>query len=232
MLARHTGLVGHVGFASPKRLVSTSYDRTARFWALAKAPRLLGTAATATGCCAWCSPPVGGEDNVVRVWEVVGGTEVARFEAHRDRINALAVSADGGLLASASQDDTFRLWDVARRSALRTLRTGDAVRHIAVDAAGTLVVAGFDEGRAWMSTEMDARRIADGHVLLTARRAHRYAIAQLALSADGRYAATSSENGEVKVWDLAEGREHEPVRAHRERIGELLFTSDGSTAVY
>ena len=68
-------------------------------------------------------------------------------------------------------------------------------------------------------------------MLLKARRAHQYAIAELALSADGRYAATSSEGGELKVWDLAEGREHALVQAHWQRAGELQITADGRLLV-
>jgi WD40 repeat protein len=48
-----------------------------------------------------------------RVWEV-GTARVARqFTGHRGRINALAFSADGKQLATASEDSTVLVWDLS-----------------------------------------------------------------------------------------------------------------------
>ena len=41
---------------------------------------------------------------------------------HTDRVWSVAFSPDGSMLASGSDDDTIRLWDVATGTHLRTLR--------------------------------------------------------------------------------------------------------------
>ncbi|MEP7285019.1 MAG: hypothetical protein ABI947_04540 [Chloroflexota bacterium] len=50
------------------------------------------------------------EDNVVRVRDVRAGTEKVALKGHQDKILSLAFSLDSNLLASASKDQTVRLW--------------------------------------------------------------------------------------------------------------------------
>jgi WD40 repeat protein len=53
-----------------------------------------------------------GLDNVVHVWDVASGKELAAFAGHRGAINSLALAPDGKTLASASADTTALLWDL------------------------------------------------------------------------------------------------------------------------
>ena len=62
----------------------------------------------------------GSFDNSVRLWDVVTGNEIRRFEGHTDWVLSVAFSPDATRLASGSYDRTVRLWDVA---------TGDEVRR-------------------------------------------------------------------------------------------------------
>src|SRR5207253_888245 len=54
---------------------------------------------------------------LVKVWDVRTSRETLTLRGHRERISALAFSADGSRLASADFDDTVHLWD-ARRGVL------------------------------------------------------------------------------------------------------------------
>jgi len=57
----------------------------------------------------------GGRDRLLRIWDVVDGREVMRFEGHTGQINDIRLleGLDGIIIVSASQDGTIRLWDSA-----------------------------------------------------------------------------------------------------------------------
>ncbi|VTR92424.1 wd-40 repeat protein : Uncultured bacterium genome assembly Metasoil_fosmids_resub OS=uncultured bacterium PE=4 SV=1: Sigma70_r2: Sigma70_r4_2: WD40: WD40: WD40 [Gemmata massiliana] len=55
----------------------------------------------------------GGEDGVVRVWDLQTGKECRRLEGHTSRVQVLAFSPDGRRLASGSADSTALVWDTA-----------------------------------------------------------------------------------------------------------------------
>jgi WD40 repeat protein len=57
----------------------------------------------------------GGDDKIVRLWEVASGQERRRFVGHRNFVSTLAFSADGRLLASGSWDTTVLVWDLTGR---------------------------------------------------------------------------------------------------------------------
>ncbi len=55
---------------------------------------------------------VSGHPSEVRVWDAWTGATRARLDGHRNRVWRLAVSRDGGVLASSSSDGTALLWDI------------------------------------------------------------------------------------------------------------------------
>jgi WD40 repeat protein len=65
---------------------------------------------------------------MVAIWETTTGEPWASLAGHRARINALAWSADGATLLSASSDNTITPWPVHAAAATarlcQALRTG------------------------------------------------------------------------------------------------------------
>ncbi len=55
----------------------------------------------------------GGEDRMIRLWEIPGGRPMAQWEGHEEAVTALAFRLGGRGLASGASDGRLKLWDLA-----------------------------------------------------------------------------------------------------------------------
>ncbi|MBI5638425.1 MAG: WD40 repeat domain-containing protein [Nitrospinae bacterium] len=68
---------------------------------------------------------------VVKVRDGTTGEELGDLDNHLQEINAIAISADNGLMASVSNDETVRLWDVAQMRQITNLPLAEKGRAVA-----------------------------------------------------------------------------------------------------
>ena len=62
----------------------------------------------------------------MKVWDLTSGQELRTFAGHAYGVKSVAVSADGRLALSASEDHTVKVWDLTSGQELGTL-AGHAV---------------------------------------------------------------------------------------------------------
>jgi WD40 repeat protein len=101
-----------------KRVVTASYDHTARLWD-AETGALLTTLEGHTGgiFCGAFSPDgkrlvTASDDKTARLWDADTGALQKTLEGHTDAVSGCAFSPDGERVVTASHDGTARLWSV------------------------------------------------------------------------------------------------------------------------
>jgi eukaryotic-like serine/threonine-protein kinase len=148
---------------------------------------------------------------------------------HKRAILSVAYSPDGRRLASASDDQTVKIWDVTTGLAIHTLVVNQYVHAVAFHPGGArLASAGAGpKGGAWTVTLWD---VGTGQVIRTFPQGHAKTIHQLAYSPDGKILASTSRDGTVKLWDSDAGSLVRTLKDHHDDVpSEIVFSPDGKT---
>lgn len=142
------------------------------------------------------------------------------FTGHTDTVSELAYSPDGRTLATASDDHTVKLWDVARHRMLATLagHIGE-VSRLAFSPDGRIVAsAGEDQTvRLWDVHAPRAPGILATHMQITS----------LAFTPDSRTLAVSGYSRGVRLWDVASRR---PIRTLVGHTGAVMAVAYAPTS--
>jgi WD40 repeat protein len=147
----------------------------------------------------------------------------------RGGIQALAMSADGRIVAMNKGREGIELFDV---SAKRERRAGlsfgtDAVRSLAFAADGRTLAAGDYENRIrlWDATTGREIRMLEGHRRVPV--SGKNGVFCLAFAPGGTTLASGGADGTVRVWDVKTGKEIACCAGHGGRVRALAFTPDG-----
>ena len=136
-------------------------------------------------------------DRTMRLWEVDSGKLVHEFPDHEAShgVRTVAFTPDGESLISASE--VIRVWNVATRKELR--RMPQVARHLVVaDKGKTLLAAGQGAIYRW--------DVASGRPL-DPYNGHEAVLGHVVCSPDGRLIATRDNEGGLRIWSAASGKE-------------------------
>ncbi len=165
------------------------------------------------------------------------------FEGHKDGVNSVAFSPDGNILASGSDDETIRLWNVNTGELLNIFEGHESrVNSIAFSPDGNILASGSDDEtiRLW--------NVNTGELIETLTR-HKRSVNSVAFSPDGNILASSASsiislwnakafdpNPEPVLWDLETGKQVEEntefllgtLEAPVYEISSMAFSPDGT----
>lgn len=256
-LAGHNATIKSLAVSPDGKIVaSAADDNTVRLWDLAAA-KALGQPLAHPGAVhavtfshdgKWLI--TGCADRNVRVFQAADGKLAHALAGAQNQVLAVAISADGKWLAAGGMDNMVRVWDFAlvlappapppppdkkpadknpppKAPAKEPVKEpvkdrpfpghGGAVRQVAF-AAGALISTA-DDGtlRVW--------NLADGKQLRAI--GHGSPIVSLAVSPDGKWAATGGNDKLVKTWNLADGAAQRVLNVHTHPVLALAVSRDG-----
>lgn len=98
---------------------------------------------------------VASQDGLVIEWQIADGQALRRFVGHTDVVNSAAYSPDERWVATASYDDTLRIWDEQTGSQRLTLAADDDGRAMLFAPDGTLYSISRDGALTHWSVSLD-----------------------------------------------------------------------------
>ncbi|WP_432812294.1 WD40 repeat domain-containing protein [Pantanalinema sp. GBBB05] len=163
----------------------------------------------------------------IQLWDLQTGKLLRSLYGHQGWITALAISADGRTLASASLDATIRLWDVATGTLLGTLKSG-RMTHLVFSPDGKQLASSSQTMR-WADQQTSRSGVLIWEVATQQLRQQipSQPITAIAFSPDSQLLALS--NPIVQVWSLRTERVLYSLNLAKTKA--LGFTPDGQWLV-
>lgn len=177
-------------------------------------------------------------DGTVQLWRVADGALLATLAGHTGNIRALAFSADGQRLISASGDGTARVWQATDGTSVATLdhppvpyegysTEVNSVQRVAVSPDGNLLASGAVDGaiRLWNASDGALLGTLSGH--LPQPNTLLEPPFKLEFLPDGKTLVSTGWDSTVRIWDVASNALVASLDDHTDAISCLAYSPDG-----
>ncbi|MEP1022664.1 hypothetical protein [Leptolyngbya sp. GB2-A2] len=149
-----------------------------------------------------------------------GVKERERLIGHSAGVNSVVFSPDGETIATASGDQSVKLWN----------RQGKELQTLKGHSAGVLSVAFSPDGEtiATASGDQSVKLWNRQGKELQTLKGHSAGVLSVAFSPDGETIATASGDQSVKLWNR-QGKELQTLKGHSSWVSSVVFSPDGET---
>ncbi|KAK7579441.1 hypothetical protein V3481_015239 [Fusarium oxysporum f. sp. vasinfectum] len=223
-LRGHTDRVTLVSFSRDSTLLaSSSYDKTVRVWRVDNGDcvQILRYKATVKALTFFPSSRllVTAIYSEIQVWDIATGECIQELSGHRDWVTHVAFSPDSKLMASASEDETVRLWQVGDDERIRNKNSSDGSILAWTVSTNRALIASVsnDHVQLWRTDNGECTQKLKGHD---------DSILSVTFSPNTRFLASSSYDGTVRLWKVDTGECLQTLEGHVRFATSMAFSAD------
>ena len=171
----------------------------------------------------------------IRLQDARTGEEKMLLTGHKRGMQSMALSPDGDILASGSEDMTIRLWDMHTGEHKKTLSGHKhRVYSVAFSPDGKTLASGSDDNtiRLWDVDTGETQRILTGHAGEFEVDNGPFSVEgvkSVAFSPDGKTLASGGGDNVIHLWDIGTGKRKVTLFGHTGGVFSLAFSPDGKT---
>ena len=149
----------------------------------------------------------------------------------------VAFGADGKTVAAAYRGHVVKIWDLAAKKESQTLKGPEKVKGLgefkSVVYAGGKVYVGTGLWNVQKKAREGEIHVFDAKSGKAAKPlgGHTQSVEGLALSSDGKFLASASEDNTVLIWDIAGGKTTQTIKGHTDYVTNVAFSADGKQLV-
>jgi WD40 repeat protein len=152
-------------------------------------------------------------------------------------VYSVAFGNDGKTVAASYRDHAVRIWDLGKKDAMTLKGPVKDAKGLA-DYRSVLVVGNqVFVGTGKWNTEKKARegeiRVWDAKSGKVSKplAGHTQEVEALAISKDGKFLASASQDNTVLIWNLGEGKTTQTIKGHSDYVTGVSFSPDGKQLV-
>jgi WD40 repeat protein/tetratricopeptide (TPR) repeat protein len=146
-----------------------------------------------------------------------------RRQRHSSLVNSVVFSPDSKTLASASDDNSIKLWDVDTGKQLKTLNGHSSlVNSVVFSPDGKTLASASDDNsiKLWdVATDQQLKTLSG----------HSSWVNSVVFSPDGKTLASGGADNSIKFWDVATDQQLKTLNGHSSWVNSVVFSPDGKT---
>lgn len=159
-----------------------------------------------------------GPGNDPTIWDGRNGERIRVLNGHRDTVRSLEFSADGSLVATASEDGEVKVWSLS--GGRNRIHAEDWLIDGAYSPNGkTLAATGWDHSVTLFDVESGQPKLKlEGHLS---------EVTGVAYSPNGEWLVSVGYDNAGRIWDAHSGALLGSLVGHEEKIGAVAVSPDG-----
>ncbi|CAG9990415.1 unnamed protein product [Clonostachys byssicola] len=171
-------------------------------------------------------------DETIKLWDVDRQKCLQTFQAENNRITQAIPLDKGKRMMLGAADGALMIWDVKTGVCIDTLHAHSSyVESLSSSPKYHLLASGSRDGtvKIWDMTQLATQGL--GHIHdnnhTSASEVHVGQVNAIAVSNDGRYAASGGADGKIMIWDAHDGVLVTTMQGHAKPICSIAFSENG-----